>query len=253
MITTQSTFRAALFDPEHPVPQSLTDGKDQPAGKRFNVYRNNVIVSLKEALSDSFPVIERLIGAQNFDALAGLFVRAHPPSDPRMMLYGAAFPDFLEQFQPLSHIGYLADVARLELAQRRSYHAADATPIDPSVFSTMSPEILAKCTATFAPALQVLRSSWPVLDIWHFNMTEGAPQPSGQAQDVLIVRPDFDPEMHILPAGSFELIEHLQTGVSLGEALEAVEQNYSSFDFSALLAVLLQTRALVALTPTQSS
>jgi len=42
------------------VPASLTDGSEQPAGKRFNVYRNNVIVSLKEALSESFPVVTKL-------------------------------------------------------------------------------------------------------------------------------------------------------------------------------------------------
>ena len=61
MFTTQSEFRAALFDPELAVPDSLKDGENQPAGKRFNVYRNNVIVSLKEALSESFPVIDKLI------------------------------------------------------------------------------------------------------------------------------------------------------------------------------------------------
>ena len=58
MFTTQSEFGAALFDPELAVPDSLRDGENQPAGKRFNVYRNNVIVSLKQALSQSFPVIK---------------------------------------------------------------------------------------------------------------------------------------------------------------------------------------------------
>ena len=72
MITTQTDFRAAIFDPQMAVPASLTDGSEQPAGKRFNVYRNNVIVSLKEALSESFPVVTKLIGPQNVANLAGL-------------------------------------------------------------------------------------------------------------------------------------------------------------------------------------
>lgn len=249
MITTQSDFRAAIFDPEIAIPASLTDGLQQPAGKRFNVYRNNVIVSLKDALSDSFPVIAKLIGAQNFANLAGLYVRAHPPSDPRMMLYGAQFPTFLERFEPLQHVGYLADVARLELAQRHAYHAADATPIDPAIFGALAPEVLASATVAFAPAMHIVQSSWPVLDIWHFNMTPGAPQPSAAAQDVLVARPEFDPVMLAMPAGGAEVIALLQNGTKLGDALDAVEHSHADFDFSALLGQLLQTGALVALTP----
>ena len=251
MITTQAEFRTAIFDPKLAIPASLTDGLEQPAGRRFNVYRNKVIVSLKDALSESFPVISKLIGPQNFANLAGLYVRSHPPSDPRMMLYGAEFPAFLETFQPLQLVGYLADVARLELTQRYAYHAADATPINPAIFGDLAPEALASATVQFAPAMHIIRSSWPVLDIWHFNMTEGAPQPSASAQDVLIARAEFDPVMLAMPAGSAELIALLQNHAKLGEALETIEQSHPDFDFSALLGLLLQTGALVALTPSQ--
>ena len=251
MITTQTDFRTAIFDPAAAIPESLTDGQNQPAGKRFNVYRNNVIVSLKDALSESFPVIAKLIGAQNFANLAGLYVRKHPPSDPRMMLYGAEFPAFLEAFEPLQHVGYLADVARLELAQRRSYHAADASPIDPAIFGELAPEALASATVSFAPAMHIVRSTWPILDIWHFNMTDGAPQPRADGQDVLIARAEFDPQMLAMSQGSAELIALLQNGETLGPALEAIEQSHPHFDFSALLGLLLQTGALTALTPSQ--
>ena len=251
MITTQTEFRAAIFDPEMAIPVSLTDGVEQPTGKRFNIYCNNVIVSLKDALSESFPVISKLIGPQNFANLAGLYVRNHPPSDPRMMLYGTEFPAFLERFQPLQHVEYLADVARLELAQRYAYHAADAMPINPAIFGELPPEALAGSTVQFAPAMHIIRSSWPVLDIWHFNMTEGAPQPSASAQDVLIARAEFDPVMLSMPAGSAELIALLQNQTTLGDALETIEQSHPDFDFSALLGLLLQTGALVALTPSK--
>ena len=79
-------------------------------------------------------------------------------------------------------------------------------------------------------------------------MTEGAPQPNGDAQDVLITRREFDPAMHVLSTGSADLISLLQTGAPLGEALEIVEQATPDFDFSALLGLLLQTAALVSLT-----
>ncbi len=249
MITTQTDFRAAVFDPDIAVPASLTDGQSRPAGKRFDVYRNNVVMSLKEALSESFPVIEKLLGAQNFASLAGLYVRAHPPVDPRMMLYGAEFPAFLEGFEPLAHLAYLPDVAQLELAQRQSYHAADADAIDPALFGQLPPEALATAHIAFAPCVRVARSKWPILDIWHFNMTEGAPQPKSDAQDVLIARPGFDPEMHALPKGGADLIEMLAKGAQLGSALDAIEVNHPEFDFPSLLGLLIQTSTIIALTP----
>ena len=146
-------------------------------------------------------------------------------------------------------MAYLPDVARLELAQRRSYHAADTSPIDPALFAELSPEELAAALVEFAPSVRVVQSAWPILDIWHFNMTEGAPQPSSVAQDVLVTRADFDPQMHTLPEGAALLIETLTKGTALGPALESVEAKHPDFDFSSLLGLLIQTSAITAVSP----
>ena len=50
----QSAFAAALMDPTQPAPEGLRDPFGGPAGKRFDVYRNNVAVSLTEALETGF-------------------------------------------------------------------------------------------------------------------------------------------------------------------------------------------------------
>jgi hypothetical protein len=113
----------------------------------------------------------------------------------------------------------------------------------------MPPEVLASAQVAFAPAIRVLRSPWPILDIWHFNMTIGAPKPTASAQDILITRSEFDPEMHALTLGGADLIENLAKGTELGTALDAVEKDHPSFDFSALLGLLIQNNALTALTP----
>jgi len=201
MTNGQDMFAAALLNPDQPVPTGLVDSAAQSAGARFDVYRNNVAVSLTEAMRTGFPVITKLIGRRNMDGVASIFLRAHPPTDPLMMHYGAAFPEFLEGTAQLSHLGYLPDIARLELAIRRSYHAGDTVAIDPALLGGLATDALMQSTLTFAPAMQVVRSVWPIYDIWIFNTDDDAAKPQPGAQDVLITRPDFDPLPKLLPQG----------------------------------------------------
>ena len=63
MITTQTEFRAALLDPASPSPEGVRNPDGMHATKRFDVYRNNVIVGLMDAMETAFPVIQKLIGA----------------------------------------------------------------------------------------------------------------------------------------------------------------------------------------------
>ena len=247
MSVSQTTFHGALLDASQPIPDGLLDAKAQPAGRRFSVYRNNVAVSLTEAMHQAFPVISKLLGPQNMDGLAGIFLRQHPPSSPLMMFYGEEFPAFLEGMTQLSHLGYLPDVARLELALRRSYHAADAQPIEADALA-IPPEDLMRARLTLAPAALVLRSGWPVHAIWQFNTQDDAPKPQAGAQDVLITRPEYDPTPHLLPTGGAAWIQCIQGGQTIGEAYEATTTETSEFDLGTTLALLLQGGAITSLT-----
>lgn len=247
MSVTQQDFTAAMLDAALPVPEGLIDGENRPAGRRFNVYRNNVAVSLTEALKTAFPVITKLLGAENMDGLARLYLKAHPPASPLMMFYGESFPQFLAGMEQLSHLGYLADTARLELAERRAYHAADAAPVDADALGALPPEDLMQATFALSPAVQLVRSPWPIHSIRRFNTEEGAPKPEAGAEDVLITRPAFDPQVHLLPAGAGDWIAALMQGQSFGAAFEAAQSAHPGFDLGANLTLLLQDGAITSL------
>ncbi|WP_170426490.1 HvfC/BufC family peptide modification chaperone [Ruegeria arenilitoris] len=247
MSVSQTTFHAALLDPSAAVPDGLLDAEDRPAGRRFSVYRNNVAVSLTEAMHQAFPVITRLLGPQNMDGLAGIFLRKHPPSSPLMMFYGEEFPEFLAGMEQLSHLGYLADVARLELALRRSYHAADSQAAATDALA-LPPEEIVLAKLEFAPSMQVVRSDWPLFSIWRFNSEEGAPKPAPGPEDVLITRPDYDPAPYLLPKGGADWIAYVQAGHTIGEAFEHTSAEFPEFDLGATLALLLQGGAITSVT-----
>ena len=247
MTTPHTHFVQALFDPASLAPVGLNDGAKRPAGRRFDVYRNNVAVSLTEALETGFPVVTKLIGQKNMKGLAGLFLRKYPPTSPLMMHYGAALPEFISELPQLSHLGYLADTARLELALRRSYHASDSNPMAADALAAIEPDELMNATVSFAPSMELLRSNWPVFDIWRFNTQESAPKPAASAQDILITRPEYDPAPHLLPPGGYAWITALQLGQTIEMALEAALAEYDQFDLTESLSRLLQGNALTAL------
>ncbi len=247
MSVSQTEFRAALLDASAPVPNGLLDAGKQPAGRRFSVYRNNVAVSLTEAMQQAFPVISKLLGPQNMDGLSGIFLRQHPPSSPLMMFYGEEFPGFLAGMPQLSHLGYLADIARLELALRHSYHAADSQAV-PADALAVAPEDVLRARLQFAPAMRVIRSEWPIHAIWRYNSEPDAPKPVAQAEDVLITRPEYDPAPHLLPPGGANWIAQLEAGETIGSAFEKTAADTPEFDLGTTLALLLQGGAITSVT-----
>lgn len=245
-LVSQSQFRAALTDPRLPAPDGLTDPDGRPAGARFDVYRNNVVVSLSKALAEAFPALEALLGPQNFGVLAREFVRTHAPSSPLMAQYGAEMPAFLQSFPHTKTMGYLPDVARLEQALRQSYHAADAAPADLSALATLTPEDIAATRVSLSPATIVLQSQWPALQVWHFARGTG-PKPTMTAEDIVILRPEFDPAPHLLPQGGAAAIIALQNGATLGEAAAQAAEVTPDFDLSPTLSLLIAGNAITAL------
>ncbi len=237
-MTSQSDFRAGLLDPLIPVPAGLLNGADGPAGKRYDVYRNNVTHSLIEALRTAFPFVIRLIGDEPFTRLAVGYARAHPPSSPLMMFYGATFPDFiLETVSPKS-AALLSDAARLDIALRRSYHAADAPALSAQYLREIAPEALEHAQFRLAPATIILQSSGPLFDLW-----AGKP-PGTAAQDVIVTRPEFDPAPHLLPPGAAMWLTALDGGAGFEDAHAQTLENRPDFDLARSLTLALQTAAL---------
>lgn len=86
------SFRRGIFSDA--LPQGVTARDPAEADQRFAVYRNNVLHSLGRALAARFPVIERLVGADFFNAMARVYAEADPPNSPMLFAWGAGSPNF---------------------------------------------------------------------------------------------------------------------------------------------------------------
>lgn len=242
----QKDFAAALLDRASPPPFGLVGPDRQRDIKRFNVYRNNVFVGLIDALKAAFPAICRIVGDEFFKAMASIHVALDPPSSPVMLEYGATFPAFIEAFEPANSVPYLADVARLERAWVEAYHAAECTPIALNELGNIDARSLPQLRFTLHPTLRVVRSPFPVVDLWRMNIDGGVPvaiEIEGCAQQALVIRPDADVEVRPVSAGVATFVQSLAQGASLALATSIVYHEDPGFDLAHVLGELFAINA----------
>jgi Putative DNA-binding domain len=187
---------------------------------RFHIYRNNVASAYANALAVRYPAAKRLVGDEFFAAMAGAFARDTPPVSPALILYGAAFPDFIASFPPAASLAYLADVARLESAWWQAYHAADVAPRTPERFAAIPEDELADARFVFHPSAQVMRSSHPIVSILEAQRGDGslAGIDLGRAETALVYRRDLEVMAERIETPEADFLQSLMAGQSLGEA-----------------------------------
>ncbi len=237
MNVSQTVFAAGLLDGALPVPTGLVNPDGAVATKRYDVYRNNVAVSLADALETAFPVLRKVVGDRFCRAMADVYLRAHPPTSPLMMFYGDAMPGFLADFAPAASLPYLPDLARLEVALRQSYHAANAAPIDPALLSGLSQG----SRLAFAPAVRLIRSDWPIYGIYRANTTDPGLKLQAGGETVLVTRKEFDPVLHPLDRQAADFMGVVTTAGTIEAAIVAAGDG---FDLAPLLRMLIGDSAI---------
>ncbi|MGK2921822.1 MAG: HvfC/BufC N-terminal domain-containing protein [Methyloceanibacter sp.] len=244
----EGAFARAVLDAEADVPAPVVGRQGGSPSRRFAVYRNNVYASLIDVLGSRFPVSARLVGEEFFRAMARLYVEKTPPASPVLLRYGADFADFIGAFPPASAVPYLADVARLEWAWHRAYHAKDAAPLSLSDLAEVG-ETAEGAVLTLHPSLQVVCSDYPVVTIWQLALRDGENEPArlpAEGEDALVVRPNLEVEVRRLPSGGAHFVKALAEGATLLEAASRASGEAPAFDLEANLAGLMTSGVIVA-------
>lgn len=243
-----AAFTAGLLDPERAAPDLVSGPNGKAAVKRYAVYRNNVTVSLINALAASFPATQRITGPDFFRAMARFHIRETPPTSSLLFEYGRGFPDFIERYEYAQSMPWLADVGRIERAWLDAYHAADAEPLAAVALASIPPERLADTVLVPLPATRVLRSRYPAVTIFAANRGDGpvARIEAADPEDALVTRPGLEVFVRHLPPGGAMFLSRLISGEPLGAAAAAAFAESTKFDLSANIAGMLEAGAFTA-------
>lgn len=241
----QQAFSDTLFDSgSGRILPCLNGPSDSRKNRRLDIYRNNVFHSLSNALADLYPATRRLVGDGFFNATAREFVRQHPPRSAAMVHFGADLPAFLQEFEHTSALAWLADVARLELARHRAYHAKDAKPLSVDDLTAVPAEQLSQARLILHPSITQIESGYPVLSIWQANQDD---EPDDEVIDLdsggcklVVYRPHNDVVIGEVDDATHALLATLQQGDTLESALMRVSKESTNSSIPELFASCIQ-------------
>lgn len=208
--------------------------------RRLQIYRNNVFGSLTDALRDAYPVVHRLVGSDFFHFAAERYSGDYPSHSGNLHRFGEYFARFLESFPFAAELPYLPDVARLEWAYHRVFHAPfSVSRLDLQALNGLSPARWGEVKFTLHPARALLASKFPVLRIWEVNQDDFRGDDTvaldeGEAR-LLILRPALTVELYPLSVGEFALLEALSAERDIATAYEQAAAREPGFDLAACL------------------
>ncbi len=240
-------FVPGLLDPQLPTPAHVAGHSGKAAVTRYNVYRNNVTVSLVNALRRVYPLTSTALGEEVFRLAALSYVRTAPPASPLLFEYGRQFEAHLRDGGHVAGAQWIEDLARLERLWLDAYHAADANPLTAEALAALPPDRLAEAVFAAHPAACALETPHAIFARWSAlragDAIDAAPEVFG-GETLVVTRPALSVDVRRYPVSFAAFFGRLLAGANLGEAAAAAaELPAGDFDIGHAMAAVLETGA----------
>lgn len=216
---------------------AMRDGEGVAPSPAWQIYANTGMLACIDALAANYPSLVNLMGASQFADIAARFVRATPPDDARLFLYGATLPAWLhvDAGGPRAAIA----AATLDRAWTEVHAEADAPMLDMAWIGQQGAGTFDVLCLQPAPATRWLAdASTPLWDWWQALRAPAPALQPGGGQAVLLTRPADTVLVQQLPLAGAALLQACETGLSLPVALSRAAACDPTADLQALLGIL---------------
>jgi hypothetical protein len=203
------------------------------AGAQVEIYREQFFLRHVDALREDFGSVAHLLGPEAFEALARAYLAAHPPCSFSLRDLGAALPAFLTD--PRTR-----DLARVDWAFVEAFDAPSLPPLAASDLGSLPEAAWPALRLALQPAVTLLSLAYPAHDYRAAARHGGAPPPLvPRACFVAIYRGLTALHSLELAPAAYAILDHLASGMPLGEACERASRTSPS-DIAADLAAWFQ-------------
>lgn len=229
----QEWLASRILAPAEPATQELEELLVPPAAgaltERLALHRGGYPARIEAALVDTYPAIAHLIGAGALHGLAHRYVRsldAAPWHPTNLNDVGGAFATYLARDLLTADLPFLPDLAALEWAIAAAFHARDETPFAAAELAGWGLEDFGGARLRFQPSLALVRSAWPIVDLWEARET-----PIEEIDIALVDRPQMAlvqrcglrVACRVVEPLEAECVEGLRRGLRLGEVAASLE------------------------------
>ncbi len=227
----KATEERVLFNPQ----------RGEPGEARLSVYAEGYEVRIRESLAEVYVSVRHIVGEASFRELARSYAGRYPSHDYNLSHAGRHFSEFLKNDPLTNDLPFLPDLARLEWKAAKAFHAVDEDPLDAAALASVSQEEWNRATFFFQPSVALLRSDWPIGDIWEARKT---PRERididlvNRPQHLLLFREEREVRCERVDENEFIFLEKLFSGRTLGESLEGLVLSEASFSIPSAMSRL---------------
>jgi hypothetical protein len=162
----QRELQHDLFGEQNTIAGAIVDAPPLPVDERLGIYRNAYRSRLIEALGNTCPVLQKLVGEETFEELGSRFVTAHPSPHRSIRWYGRELAEFLTTSAPFGEQPLLAELARFEWTLSEVFDSADASSLDRTALTSVEPAAWARLRFRFHPSVRRLTFEWNTVAVW---------------------------------------------------------------------------------------
>ena len=131
---------------------------------RIGIYSDAYYFRLRDVLREDFPRLAALFGVEQFAEVVAGYLEAYPSEQPSVRHFGRALAPFLRKRKDTA--ACLAELAELEWARVEVFDALDANCATIADLASFPPQVWPRLCFSTIPALQTLRSQFPVHQLW---------------------------------------------------------------------------------------
>jgi hypothetical protein len=236
----QTDFQNYLLQQNLSIAFDIVDTTTVPVMTRLNIYRDAYYLRLIEVLQQDYPVLQALLGEEQFEQACRNYIDQHPSQYKSVRWFGIKFSDFL---QDDAKAPYLVEAAKFEWLLTESFDAADASSVTVEIMQTIPFNQWPEMRFKLHPSFRTLMLDWNVVSIWK-SFKEGkkmiSPQRLKQPASWIIWRKNHDTQFCSMPASEMFMLHAMANGASFAEICEGLYEWIDEQQIATQTAILLK-------------
>ncbi|MGA9751705.1 MAG: DNA-binding domain-containing protein [Acidobacteriota bacterium] len=203
------------------------------AEARVAIYREMVLLGMREALATDYPVTQYVLGEEAFSALVKDYVQRYPSRSYTLNRLGDHLPQLYVDEPQRAGAAFLHDLARAELALTQAYEEAESQVLTPDAVLAVPAAAWPQARLVPVASLRLLALRHPVLPHMEACRLElPCPKPRRSATWLAVWRKDYTVYRRGLSRVEHNLLRALAGGLPLGQALEEAAASLKGSDAS---------------------